>query len=78
MRTYFPNTKAVMMDRETFDLFKGEGLVSGEKINSENLNTLTAVETEMFYFLKANNLRLEQEKIRQEYVDEILKDLVKP
>jgi len=69
MRTYFPQTKSVMMNKETFELFKVEGLVAGEKISREKLNTLTKEETEMFDFLKDNDLRLEQEKIRQAYVD---------
>ncbi|MBK8088885.1 MAG: hypothetical protein IPK31_13595 [Chitinophagaceae bacterium] len=76
MRSYFPQTKAIMMNMNTFELFKGEGLVSGEKINSENLSTLTETELEMFQFLKTNNYRLEQEKIRQEYVDGVLRSVV--
>lgn len=76
MRTYFPHTTSAMMDFQTFELFKGEGVVSGEEINSESLNTLTTSETEMFNFLRTNNLRLEQEKIRQEYVDEVLTYLI--
>lgn len=76
MRTYFPQTTSVMMDWQTFELFKEEGLVSGKKINTENLDTLTTVEGKMFRFLKANNLRLEQEKIRQEYVDGVFKGLL--
>ncbi len=76
MRSYFQQTNSIMMDRETFELFKGEGMVGGEKINAENLNTLTTAEAEMFNFLKANNLRLEQEKIRQEYVDDFFKELI--
>lgn len=76
MRSYFPQTKAIMMNMNTFELFRAEGLVSGEKINSENLSTLTETELETFHFLKTNNYRLEQEKIRQEYVDGILKDII--
>ena len=76
MRSYFPQTKATMMDMNTFELFRGEGLISGEKINSENLSTLTKTELEMFHFLKTNNYRLEQEKIRQEYVDGVLRSVV--
>lgn len=75
MRTYFPRTKSVMMDMETFEHFKGEGVVAGEKISSENLNTLNKAETEMFDFLRINNFRLEQEKIRQEYADTFFREL---
>ncbi|MEP7374626.1 MAG: Wadjet anti-phage system protein JetD domain-containing protein [Chitinophagaceae bacterium] len=69
MRTYFTQTKSVMMDMETFERFKGEGVVAGEKINSEKLTALDKTETKMFEFLRTNNLRLEQEKIRQEHAD---------
>ena len=75
MRTYFPRTKSVMMDMDTFEHFKGEGVVAGEKISSENLNTLNKAETEMFDFLRINNFRLEQEKIRQEYADTFFREL---
>lgn len=75
MRTYFTQTKSVMMDMETFEHFKGEGVVTGEKINSESLNTLNNAETEMFDFLRINNFRLEQEKIRQEYADTFFRRL---
>jgi hypothetical protein len=75
MRTYFPQTKSVMMNMETFELFKGEGVVAGEKINSENLGALTKEETEVFDFLRINNLRLEQEKIRQVYADAFFQKL---
>ncbi|MBS1666298.1 MAG: hypothetical protein JST58_02880 [Bacteroidetes bacterium] len=76
MRSYFPQTKSVMMDRETFDLFGKEGLVAGEITNTENLKHLTASEFEMFTFLKTNNLRLEQEKIRQEYADNCFRRVI--
>jgi len=73
MRSYFAHTESVLMDMETFEQFKIEGLVPGEKLNAGNLNTLTATEMEMFNYLKTNNFRLEQEKIRQEHVNEVLK-----
>ncbi|MEO6718854.1 MAG: Wadjet anti-phage system protein JetD domain-containing protein [Ferruginibacter sp.] len=75
MRTYFPQTESAMMDMETFELFKGEGLVPGEKTNATNLNTLTEKEIEVFNFLKSNNFRLEQEKIRQDYADRLFRKL---
>jgi hypothetical protein len=76
MRSYFPQTTSVMMDSITFELFKKDGLVKGEKINAENLNLLTSDEKKMFDYFKLNNLRFEQEKIRQEHSDEILKELI--
>lgn len=76
MRSYFSHTKSVMMDINTFELFKGEGLVSGEIVNIEILSTLNTSEMETFIFLKENNLRLEQEKIRQDYADFFFKKLI--
>ncbi len=75
MRTYFPQTRSAMMDMETFELFKGEGLVPGEQTSAINLNSLTEDEIAVFTFLKFNNFRLEQEKIRQDYADSLFQKL---
>lgn len=75
MRTYFPQTESAMMDMETFELFKGEGLVPGEKTNAINLSKLSEDEMKVFSLLKSNNFRLEQEKIRQDYVDTLFRKL---
>lgn len=69
MRGYYPQTKSVMMDKETFDRFKGEGLGRGKKVTTARLSSLTEAEATMFDFLRAGDLRLEQEKIRQEFAD---------
>lgn len=76
MRTYFSQTISVMMDSITFDLFKKEGLVKGEKINAENLYLLTPDEKKMFDYFKLNNLRFEQEKIKQDYADAVFQKLI--
>lgn len=76
MRSYFPQTTSVMMDSITFDLFKKEGLVKGEKITSENLYLLTADEKKMFDYFKLSNLRFEQEKIKQDYADAVFRKLI--
>lgn len=75
MRSYFPQTVSAMMDMETFELFKKEGLVPGEKTNAINLSKLSEAEMKVFTFLKENNFRLEQEKIRQNYVDAFFREL---
>lgn len=77
MRSYFPQTESVMMDEATFDRFKGEGLVSGKKVTTVSLSSLTQEEMLMFEFLKADNLRLEQEKIRQDYSDSFFQQIFK-
>lgn len=72
IRSYFSQTESVMMDMETFNQFKSEGLVKGEPINSQTLSNLFDKESEMFIFLKQNNYRLEQEKIWQAFSDNFL------
>ncbi len=72
IRSYYPQVKSIMMDKDTFDQFKNEGLTKGEAINAEELKNLTAIEKDMFLYLKKNNYRLEQEKIKQRYADELL------
>ncbi|MGL6266523.1 MAG: Wadjet anti-phage system protein JetD domain-containing protein, partial [Chitinophagaceae bacterium] len=74
LRTYFPQTVSTMMDMETFELFKKEGLVPGEKTNAINLSKLSEAEMKVFTFLKESNFRLEQEKIRQNYVDALFRE----
>ncbi len=65
IRTYFGQVESFMMDRHTFDLFyEGD---KGTETNVEKDLCLTSEESEMFKYLKENNLRLEQEKIPHEY-----------
>lgn len=65
IRTHFPKVKSFLMDRETFDkFFEGD---KGKETNVEKELCLTPEENEMFQYLKANNQRLEQEKIPYEY-----------
>lgn len=65
-RTHFKQVQSFMMDRNTFDLFyEGD---KGTETNVEKDLCLTSEESEMFKYLKENNLRLEQEKIPHEYV----------
>lgn len=72
VRSYFPQTNAIMMDMETFSRFKIEGLGKGEPIAAQELNNLSEEEIAMFYFLKNNNFRLEQEKIPQSFSDKLI------
>ncbi len=66
IRTHFEQVESFMMDRHTFDLFyEGD---KGAETNVEKDLHLTEEEKMMFKFLKANYLRLEQEKIPFEYV----------
>lgn len=71
---YFPKTKSIMMDFETLNHFKNK-CGKGENTNVSELVNLTDKEIRLFNHLKEKNLRLEQEKITQEYVDEYLKKI---
>lgn len=67
IRGYFKQTKSIMMDIETLNAFKDDWS-KGEPTTANTLPNLTSEEQELFAFLKADNLRLEQEKINQEFV----------
>jgi hypothetical protein len=65
IRTHFKQVESFMMDRHTFDMYyEGD---KGTETNVEKDLCLTSEESEMFKYLKENNLRLEQEKIPHEY-----------
>lgn len=70
-RTYFPHTKSFLMDRLTFDRFFENDLGTPSSINT--ILNLTNSETDLYNILKANNWRLEQEKIPFSYVKEQVK-----
>lgn len=66
-RTYFPQTKSVFMDKQTFDKFFEND--NGTPTNISTKLNLTNEEQELYEILKTNNWRLEQEKIPLEYVN---------
>lgn len=70
-RSYFAHVKSLLMDRVTFDKYFENDLGTPSKVNVE-LN-LTTEEENLYQYIKANNYRLEQEKIPQRYVIEQLK-----
>lgn len=70
-RTYFPKTKSILMDKQTFDQF-----FENDKGTPTNISTklnLTDEEQQLYDILKTNNWRLEQEKITFDYVNEYFK-----
>jgi hypothetical protein len=69
-RGYFPQTKSILMDRATFDIYFEDDIGTPSHI-SIKLN-LTAAEQELYSLLKANQWRLEQEKIPLGYVNDWL------
>jgi len=66
-RTYFPQTKSVLMDKKTFDTFFEND--NGTPTNISTKLNLTDEELMLYDILKTNNWRLEQEKIPLEYVN---------
>ena len=73
IRHHFPSLKSFLMDRHTFDKYFEDN--DGEPTNVTKLQNLTSEEIEMFNYLKINNFRLEQEKIPQDYVLDVVKKL---
>lgn len=71
-RTYFPNTVAAMMDKETLSSFKSS---AGQPATNQNLQRLSERELALYNHVKQNNIRLEQEKITQTFADEKIKKL---
>ncbi len=72
IRQYYPHAKSLLMDKnvyETFSQFSEHSVY--RKIQ---LNNLSDAEVKMYEYLQSNNIRLEQERITQEYIQsELLK-----
>jgi len=66
-RTYFRQTKSVLMDKESFEKFFEDDTGTPTSISTK-LN-LTNKEQQLYDILKTNNWRLEQEKIPLDYVN---------
>jgi hypothetical protein len=66
-RGYFPMTKSVLMDKDTFFKYFENDL--GTKTNILTQLNLTENEQQLYDLLKTNNWRLEQEKIPFDYVN---------
>nr|MCU0328491.1 DUF2220 domain-containing protein [Chitinophagales bacterium] len=66
-RSYFPQTKSILMDKKTFDKFFEND--NGTPTNISTKQNLTNEEQELYNILKTNNWRLEQEKIPFDYVN---------
>src|SRR5690606_38470376 len=72
-RSYFLQTKSVLMDKQTFDQFFEND--NGTRTNISTKLNLTEEEQQLYDTLKTNNWRLEQEKIPFDYVNEFFKKL---
>jgi hypothetical protein len=72
VKSYFPQTKSVMMDKLTFDE-NTDYVVSGSVTGNYRLDYLNQEELELYEYLKHNNFRLEQERISQEFSENYLR-----
>ena len=76
-RKYFPQTKSIFMNKQTYEKFS-EFNIKWKilwKEESKNLkNYLTNEEFELFSYFNKNNLRLEQENISHDFIKEHLKN----
>ncbi len=75
LRSYFPKTHSFLMHKSLLHLFQGY-LVRGASTKVQDLIFLDEEEKETFHYLVQQNLRLEQERIPQRLVDEIVRGLV--
>ncbi len=66
-RTYFPQTKSILMDKKTFDIYFEDDKGTPSKLSAKL--KLTDEEQLLYEILKTNNWRLEQEKIPIDYVN---------
>jgi hypothetical protein len=74
-KTYFPKTRSILMEKnllQQFNMYVTEGKIS----KALRLPALDSREKEIFEFIKENNIRLEQEKIPQDFVERYLYNLV--
>ena len=71
-RKYFQSTKSIFMNKEVFDLYN-EFVWEWKKLWAEEVlkleQYLEKEEFELLKYINDNNLRLEQENIRQEYIE---------
>jgi hypothetical protein len=75
IRSYYPDTRSLMMDSQTFEAFR-EFAVRGERNKAERLDLLEKEEADLYILLKSlEGNRLEQEKIPQEYVNAVFSNV---
>lgn len=75
LRNKFPHVRSVMMNQTTYELFE-QFSVPNTASATPKLSNLTAVETQMYYWLMTNQKRLEQEHIAHRYVLQVLHELM--
>lgn len=71
LRSYLAQTTSFLMDRNALESFS-EFIVQGTPAKIETLENLSTEESILFNYIKSQNLRLEQERIPQWYVQQAI------
>lgn len=72
IRQYYPHAKSLLMDTNVYETFNQ--FCEHSVYRKVQLNNLSETEVKMYEYLQSNNIRLEQERITQEYIQsELLK-----
>lgn len=66
IRQYYPNSKSLLMDKNVYETFVQ--FSEHSTYRKMQLNSLSETEIKMYEYLQSNNIRLEQERITQEYI----------
>ncbi len=66
IRKHYPNTMSFLMDTDTYMQYSNFAVDS--KYRKKELQNLTLSERQLYEYLQANNKRLEQERIPQDYI----------
>ncbi|GAB4047323.1 Wadjet anti-phage system protein JetD domain-containing protein [Spirosoma litoris] len=74
-RKLFPKAQSILMDRATFDAHK-HLLTKGESTSVPELAFLTDEEQSLFQLLNRNGWRVEQERLGERWVREIVKEIM--
>lgn len=75
LKSYFPQAQSFLMDSNILHAYK-DFWVKGTLSNINDLSYLNDDELSTFHFLKANNLRLEQERILQSEIISTIKQII--
>ena len=71
LRSYFPQAISLLMDKQVLADFS-EFIVQGTPTTVDDCRHLNEKESEVYDYLRINNLRLEQERVTQRYLMKIL------
>ena len=73
IRQYYPHAKSLLMNKGVYEKFNQFSEHSAYR--KLQLTRLTGAEISMYQYLQSNNIRLEQERISQEYILKELKEM---